>query len=161
MSRLFLIASVVGLVAFGVAMAWLVVHSFRSAARSMPPPVKSELADSADVRSEVLEHWRDAAPKPTGAPIRLYRISPPDCPYEELALVRVSTRGRGTDGEVRGALREAIEIQARQLGGDAVAGLQEYETTEVRSGTGMIALGFPHWCWSGVVLRFQDPDCAH
>lgn len=143
-------------------MAWVATRGFR---KSAPPPAAVSSTDTAipgdEVRSEVLERFGSArAPKEPDAQVRLYRVKPPACPYEELGVVRVSVPGSGSDAEVRRTLRASIETATRALGGDAIGGLQEFETVDVRSGVGMVALGFSRACWTGVVLRFESPDCA-
>ncbi len=80
--------------------------------------------------------------RPEDADVQLFSVRAPDCHFLELALVAV----RGNDPAHN---REALIARARQLGGDAVAGLAQIVS---RSGTDGL---------QGTVIRFTDPACRH
>lgn len=164
MNRLVVAVSLILLVAIGATVAWLAVRDFRRRPSLPTTPGESTASSPTerDVLAEVLERLgTPQSPKADDSPVRIYRVASPDCPFEELAVVRVSVPGSGGDQAVRRVLRSKIESEVRAMGGDAVGALHEYETVDVRSGVGMVALGFARACWTGVVLRFKDSDCGH
>lgn len=81
--------------------------------------------------------------------IEVYSARPPECPFDELGLLRITTSGLlgFSESDALNALKE----KARALGADAIVGLAPYDvptTAGSRSG------------FSGTAIRFKDNACT-
>jgi hypothetical protein len=98
-----------------------------------------------------------AEPRPDTHPIRIYSSRVPDCPYEEMGLVRAreAPAAIGTSME---ALLEAMRVRARRMGGDAIVGIAQAGTPDGSPASG-VSLNASDGL-SGTVVRFTDPACT-
>lgn len=95
-------------------------------------------------------------PRPEHYPIRLYRESLPECPYEEIGIVTSRQRHKLISMDT---VAESLREKARELGGDAVIRLSEQDqiqgavvsSSEVKLDRDPVL--------SGTVIRFTRPDC--
>lgn len=93
------------------------------------------------------------APREGGPPIQVLSTKLPECPYEELGLVRVE-KGHGLTSLQ--AMLDAMRDRARRMGGDAVVGVGHISAVEgsVSAGTVTTAGGL-----AGTVVRYTDAAC--
>jgi hypothetical protein len=93
------------------------------------------------------------APRPGTQPIQVFSTKLPECPFEELALVRVEKRHGFTSLQ---AMLDAMRHRAREMGGDAIVGVGHTSSVEagVASGTATTTDGI-----AGTVIRFTDAAC--
>jgi len=95
-------------------------------------------------------------PRPEEYPIRFYRESLPECPYEEIGIVTSRQRHILISMD---AVAESLREKARRLGGDAVIRLSEQDQIQgaVISSRGVKLDRDP--VLSGTVIRFTRADC--
>jgi hypothetical protein len=96
------------------------------------------------------------APRSEDYPIRFYRESLPECPYEEIGMVVSRQRHILISMD---AVAESLRDKARELGGDAVIRLSEQDQIQgaVISSRGVKLDRDP--VLSGTVIRFTRADC--
>lgn len=105
--------------------------------------------------------FAQAASRPSDHEIRIYSTTDPRCAYEELGLVSGERKHAWVSVE---ELMFALRRRAREMGGDAIVGLQEPrrggddETLVVGRTVSLSSLG----AFSGTVVRFTEAeaDCA-
>jgi hypothetical protein len=93
------------------------------------------------------------APREDGPPIQVFSTRLPECPYEELGLVRVE-KGHGLTSLQ--AMLDAMRDRARRMGGDAVVGVGHISTAEGGATAGSVTTGAG---LAGTVIRFTDAGC--
>jgi hypothetical protein len=93
------------------------------------------------------------APREGGPPTQVFSTKLPECPYEELGLVRVE-KGHGLTSMQ--AMLDAMRDRARRMGGDAVVGVGHISAVEgsVAAGSVTTAGGL-----AGTVIRYTDSAC--
>ncbi len=90
-------------------------------------------------------------PRPLDHPIKIYRTTLPDKPFEEIGLVNSRQRNKFISME---AVFEFLKMEARKMGGDAIIGLSE--VNEARGFVGGRLDRDP--VLSGTVIRFLDNE---
>jgi hypothetical protein len=93
------------------------------------------------------------APREDGPPIQVFSTKLPECPYEEVGLVRVEKRHGMTSMQ---AMLDAMRDRARRMGGDAVVGVGHTSAVEggAAAGTVTTAAGL-----TGTVIRYTGAAC--
>jgi hypothetical protein len=91
------------------------------------------------------------APLPPGAPVQMFSTRIPDCPYEELGLLRAEPKSGFTPWQ---RVVDAFLARARQMGGDGVILQRGVELRAADDGSvGSAAV------LSGTVVRFASTEC--
>lgn len=130
-----------------------------------PGPVKADARRAASVllaallvagcgpRVQSARFGETPAPRPATQPIQVFSTKLPECPFEELALVRVEKRHGFTSLQ---AMLDAMRHRAREMGGDAVVGVGHTTGVDagVAGGTATTTDGI-----AGTVIRFTDAAC--
>ena len=85
-----------------------------------------------EAMGEIVERFGVEHPaRASDHPIEVFRVRIPDKPFEEIGIVRASAYPSDEENAVRVVLLEELKKAARTLGGDGIASLDEYSTTEV------------------------------
>ncbi len=90
-------------------------------------------------------------PRETEHPIQLFSTKAPQCPYEELGLVRAEPKTGLTKWQ---RVVDGLLARARQMGGDAVILKQ---ATELRASGDDVVVNDD--VLAGTVIRFQGAEC--
>jgi hypothetical protein len=89
--------------------------------------------------------------RPTDSKVALFSVRVPECPFEEIALIRAQLQLRIGETPTEEIL-EPLRQRARELGGDAIVGVTELQPTD--------DAGSPEGI-QGTVIRFTQPEaCA-
>lgn len=104
------------------------------------------------------------AARPADAPVRIYELQRPTCPFEEVGRVTVSRRNKFTSLQ---AMNAALMAAARAIGGDAIVAFSQER--EVTGATAVVDPDAPLVVGTtrvrrspvlgGIVVRFTDPSC--
>ena len=95
-------------------------------------------------------------PRPHDFRIRMYSTERPRCPFEEIGTVRSRKPGFWVSME---DVAESVRDVARQLGGDAIIGVNN--SSQINGGTvigGTVNVD-TDLVLSGTVIRFKDDEC--
>jgi hypothetical protein len=100
-------------------------------------------------------------PRPAEGPVRIYQAARPECPYEEIGMVRGTPRTRFDSLD---DIFDAMRQRARAMGGDAIVNLSIQQSTGrtvvVTSESVPVASATHSTTYSGTVVRFPGGSCA-
>ena len=105
---------------------------------------------TAAVRSTAFQSY---SPKPVNHPIKIYRLKAPQCEFIEVGIVNSRQRNKLISMQ---EVMESLLAEARRMGGDAIAGLNE--TNLVHNVSTQYGIDRDP-ALSGTVIRFTDSSC--
>lgn len=88
-------------------------------------------------------------PRPADSQVQLFSVRTPECPFDELSLLKVHYDGGQIPGITTSDTEalDAVKRKTRALGGDAIAGVTYFESSESTRGI------------MGTAIRFKDGSC--
>jgi hypothetical protein len=104
----------------------------------------------ASVRSTTISPW--LPPRASDAEVHLFSTRAPECPYDEIALLTGYYDRTGRIPRYSVSDEEALaamKAKARQMGGDAIAGLTDSDSRDHG----------PRRAIKGTVIHFRDESC--
>ncbi len=104
------------------------------------------------IRTTAFQHL---PPKAENAPIKIYRLKMPQCNFEEVGIVNSRQRNKLIP---MSEVMNALFVEARKLGGDAIIGLNE--TNPIHNVSSQYGIDRDP-VLSGTVIKFTDKNCTY